>query len=71
MSYIDTATRSHLIKSIGGPASLFTRLAVWRSRRDLAKLDARALKDIGVSPEEAQREAALTVWDVPETWTSR
>lgn len=71
MSYFDTATHSHRSKSLGRPVSLFTRLALWRSRRALAQLDARALKDIGVSPEQANREAALTVWDVPASWTSR
>ena len=51
--------------------SLMTRLAVWRSRRALAKLDTRALEDIGVSPQEAQREAKLAAWDVPGNWVSR
>lgn len=51
--------------------ALFTRLAVWRSRRDLARLDARTLQDIGVSADAAQREASLGVWDVPQTWYDR
>lgn len=51
--------------------SLMTRLSVWRSRRALAKLDARALEDIGVSPQEARREAKLAAWDVPHTWVSK
>lgn len=48
--------------------NLHTRIAVWRTRRDLAKLDARALEDIGITPEQAYAEARLTVWDVPATW---
>lgn len=45
-----------------------TRLAVWRSRRALAELDAHALEDIGISAHDAQREAELGPWDVPVTW---
>lgn len=48
--------------------ALSTRLALWKSRRALAKLDERALNDIGISREEAQREAQLTIWDVPAAW---
>ena len=48
--------------------SLSQALAVWRSRRALARLDARALKDIGLSADRAAREASKPVWDVPSTW---
>lgn len=33
-----------------------------RSRRDLAQLDDRLLRDIGLSPAEARREAAMPFW---------
>ena len=48
--------------------NLRTRIAVWRTRRELAALDARALEDIGITQEQARAEARLTVWDVPATW---
>lgn len=48
--------------------SLTHMLAVWRSRHALAKLDARALDDIGVSARNAADEAAKPIWDVPATW---
>ncbi|AVL54594.1 DUF1127 domain-containing protein [Roseobacter denitrificans] len=48
--------------------ALSTRLALWKSRRALAKLDDRALNDVGISRAEADREAQLTVWDVPAAW---
>ena len=48
--------------------ALSTRLALWKSRRALAKLDDRALTDVGISRAEADREAQMTVWDVPTTW---
>ncbi|MEM7318220.1 MAG: DUF1127 domain-containing protein [Pseudomonadota bacterium] len=42
--------------------------SVWRQRRALSRLDAAALKDIGVTPEEAGIEARRSPWDAPETW---
>lgn len=50
---------------------LFSYLALWRSRRALARLDARALDDIGINSEAAQREARRHLWDVPSTWVNR
>ena len=43
-------------------------IALWRQRRALARLDDRALADIGVTRAEALAEAARPVWDVPATW---
>jgi uncharacterized protein YjiS (DUF1127 family) len=37
-------------------------------RRALSHLDLYLLNDIGVSPEEARREAARPVWDAPSHW---
>lgn len=51
--------------------SLATRLKLWRTRRVLATLDARALEDVGITPEQARREASLTVWDVPASWVNK
>ena len=45
--------------------SLFTFLTVWKERRELAGLSEARLKDIGVSPHAAAREAARPVWDLP------
>ena len=39
-----------------------------RQRRRLADLDAHLLDDIGVSEEQASREAKRAVWDVPSHW---
>ena len=38
-------------------------LEAWRSRHILAELDARLLKDIGISRGEAQAEIARAPWD--------
>ncbi|WP_308419732.1 DUF1127 domain-containing protein [Cribrihabitans marinus] len=47
---------------------LSLRLALWRSRRALDKLDARQLRDIGLSRDEARREARKPIWDAPDNW---
>lgn len=48
--------------------SIVAAIDVWRSRRALAHLDARALEDIGVSRDRAAAEAAKPIWDVPANW---
>ncbi|MEE4188603.1 MAG: DUF1127 domain-containing protein [Roseobacter sp.] len=50
-------------------AILKTRLDVWRSRRALAQLDARALEDIGISKADAISEVQRSFWDAPANWT--
>lgn len=52
-------------------ALLGRALALHRSRRGLAELDAHMLGDIGLSVEEAATEAARPVWDAPEHWQHR
>lgn len=47
---------------------LTTLFDLWRSRQVLAKLDQAALQDIGVSVEDAAREASKPIWDVPLHW---
>ncbi|MDE9451193.1 DUF1127 domain-containing protein [Aliiroseovarius sp. Z3] len=41
---------------------------VHRERRALANLDATLLKDIGLTPDAAYREANRPVWDIPAHW---
>lgn len=42
--------------------------AVARQRSALARLDNDALTDIGLTRDEAQREAARPFWDAPDNW---
>ena len=42
-----------------------------RQRRALGALDAHMLADIGLSREEARREAARPFWDAPRHWRIR
>lgn len=37
-------------------------------RRDLARLDARMLEDISVTPDQARRESSRAFWDAPDHW---
>lgn len=53
-------------------ASLWSRL--WqqielnKQRRGLSKLPPHILRDIGLSADEARKEANRPLWDVPSTW---
>jgi uncharacterized protein YjiS (DUF1127 family) len=49
-------------------ARLRATLAARRQRRSLATLDARMLRDIGITPEQARAEATRSPWDVPAHW---
>lgn len=68
MSLIDTVSSRRTAPLSRRRLGLGTYLALWRSRRDLARLDARSLQDIGIDSEAAQHEARRGFWDVPSTW---
>ncbi|MEO9685371.1 MAG: DUF1127 domain-containing protein [Tateyamaria sp.] len=70
MALIDITSRNTCIdvRPAARGFSLLTALSVWRSRRALARLDAHALNDIGISAKRAAQEAAKPIWDVPTTW---
>ena len=42
--------------------------AAHRQRLALARLDAAALADIGITPDEASAEANRPAWDIPQRW---
>ncbi|WP_171101859.1 DUF1127 domain-containing protein [Ruegeria sp. HKCCD7255] len=48
--------------------SLWSLLSLARQRRALAHLDEHALEDIGVTRDEACKEAKRPIWDVPDNW---
>ncbi|MEW2913694.1 DUF1127 domain-containing protein [Leisingera sp. JC11] len=50
-------------------ARLRLHLAAWRQRRQLARLDARALEDIGVTRAQADAEARGGFWKAPDHWS--
>lgn len=47
------------------PATLATYFEVWTQRHALSRLDANALKDLGISAASARREATRWFWDLP------
>ncbi|RYH11832.1 DUF1127 domain-containing protein [Tropicimonas sp. IMCC6043] len=65
------STNTHFLGTSRHPGLLhriMEVLAVRKQRRDLAQLDDRALRDIGVSRDEADLEASRPAWDVPHHW---
>ncbi len=67
MAFLSVSRARHCT-SFRRRASLLDLLALLRQRRHLARLDAAALDDIGLTRKEAQTEARRPVWDVPEHW---
>ena len=66
-----TQTRSCGAQTIGSK-SFFARVLMahdaWRQRRALSRLDASALRDIGLTKAQADAEAKKPLWDVPAHW---
>jgi uncharacterized protein YjiS (DUF1127 family) len=61
-----SAARGH--RPSGLLAWLRLALAARRQRHDLSRLPPEVLRDIGITAEEARREAGKPVWDVPSHW---
>ena len=63
---------AHIRRRAARRAGLFRRLsdlvAINRSRARLAVLDDHMLRDIGLSRDEALREADRPFWDAPSHW---
>ncbi|MCR8827099.1 DUF1127 domain-containing protein [Pseudosulfitobacter koreensis] len=69
MTMTDLIARSPLFTSADPTRrSRGSLLGLWLSRRALARLDQAALDDIGVTAEDAHREASRPIWDVPANW---
>jgi uncharacterized protein YjiS (DUF1127 family) len=43
-------------------------MAMQRSRRRLGDLDDHLLRDVGITPAEARREAERPTWNAPDHW---
>ena len=55
-------------KSSAAPVGIGRLFSLWRSRRALNRLDDAALRDVGLSRADAEREARRVAWDVPQNW---
>ncbi len=64
MAYI-TTSHSAKCKHIRHRTSFLDLLAVYRQRRALSRLDAHALDDLGITADQAKREARRPFWDIP------
>lgn len=53
---------------VGAPNFLSRMLEVWQQRQALARLDAHARRDLGLSDAEIDIETARPIWDVPNHW---
>ena len=66
-----TQTRSCGAQRIGSKG-FFARVLLahdaWRQRHALSRLDATALRDIGLTKTQADTEARKPLWDVPSHW---
>jgi len=69
MTFI-TSSRSAARSSARRTTPLGRLFGIWRQRRALSRLDADALRDIGISRTEAETEARRPFWDAPDTWRS-
>ncbi|WP_254796875.1 DUF1127 domain-containing protein [Sulfitobacter albidus] len=65
MKTLIQSRRFHLSLRFPGLAAL---IRLQRSRAALARLDAAALRDIGITPDEARAEARRPIWDAPAHW---
>ncbi|MGB3243063.1 MAG: DUF1127 domain-containing protein [Sulfitobacter sp.] len=59
---------STLPRSAGWLPRILAARALWRSRRALSHLTPEQLADIGVTPKQAEKEAARPFWDAPDHW---
>ncbi|MEM7057463.1 MAG: DUF1127 domain-containing protein [Pseudomonadota bacterium] len=59
------ATRTRNLPAGNLLAKIVTAWQVARERRNLSQLDARTLKDIGMTEEQASYEAGRAFWDLP------
>ncbi len=71
MTNTNCATASHatVAPRISVLAKLMQARGLWRQRQQLKSLDKAILKDIGVTRDEALREAERSIWDAPASWT--
>ncbi len=58
--------RAHPIRWL--VANFVNLLALRQTRQRLAQLEPHLLRDIGLTVDQAHREAARPVWDAPKTW---
>ncbi len=48
--------------------TLFNLHRIWTERRQLARMDTAQLRDLGLSRQDAEKEARRPAWDAPNQW---
>jgi len=67
-SLSSASTRDRPCPPLRRRAGLLDLLTLYRQRRRLARLDAAALDDLGLTLRDARAEARRPLWDVPQHW---
>ena len=63
-----THSRSLSRRRATARVTLSSLFGLARSRQALARLDDTRLKDLGITPMEAETEASRPFWDIPSHW---
>ncbi len=59
---------AHKPRRTGVLGWILTLASVWRERRILQTMERHRLDDLGLSREDANREARRNAWDAPDRW---
>ncbi len=65
MAYVTNNTHANCRPTPSRRASFIDLMGLYRQRRALAALDDDALRDLGISRDEALTEARRPLWDIP------
>ena len=71
MTHLQQTVHRPALRMAGLPRLLRQMAALHRQRSALARMDSDGLRDIGLSPDAAQSEAARPAWDIPCAWRER
>ncbi|MEM7732040.1 MAG: DUF1127 domain-containing protein [Pseudomonadota bacterium] len=66
MAFISISSRATTLGR--SRVSLLDLFSLYRQRRALARLDAHALRDVGLTHDAAEHESRRGFWDVPAHW---
>jgi len=66
MAYIHTARHARPARRFSVLTMLGQMHSLAKQRADLRQLDAHLLKDLNITPEQAQKEADRPFWDAPD-----
>ncbi len=68
MDHALSSRSAHVARRARPLIHLLRVMAMERSRRRLGDLDDHLLRDVGITPAEARREAERPTWNAPDHW---